>query len=105
VICTLGNFATKLLSGQPYGITRVHGKPQPRRFGTLDTLLFPIYHPAAALYTPAMLATLEDDFRQLPDLLAEPDAVPVSAPVPVPVAVPAPPAAVPAPEYAQLGLF
>src|SRR5919107_3827616 len=30
VVCTLGNFATKLLSGQPYGTTRVRGKPQPR---------------------------------------------------------------------------
>ena len=26
VVCTLGNFATKLLSGQPHGITRVHGR-------------------------------------------------------------------------------
>ena len=28
VVCTLGNFATKLLSGKPQGITRVHGQPQ-----------------------------------------------------------------------------
>ena len=30
VICTLGNFATKLLTGSPQGITRVHGEPQER---------------------------------------------------------------------------
>src|SRR5688500_10034839 len=28
VICTLGNFATKLLTGRPDGITKVHGTPQ-----------------------------------------------------------------------------
>ncbi len=31
VICSLGNFATKLLSGSPMGITRVHGQPQVQR--------------------------------------------------------------------------
>ena len=55
VICTLGNFATKLLSGQPHGITRVHGRAQPRRIGGVDLVLYPIFHPAAALYTPAMM--------------------------------------------------
>jgi uracil-DNA glycosylase family 4 len=69
VVCTLGNFATKLLSGQPYGITRVRGRPQRRRFGSLEVTLFPIYHPAAALYTPAMLETLRGDFARLPALL------------------------------------
>jgi uracil-DNA glycosylase len=106
VICTLGNFATKLLSGQPYGITRVHGRPQQRRFGTLDTLLYPIYHPAAALYTPAMLTTLEDDFRRLPELLSGMPAAPAPPPVPEPVVVMASPAvAERVPEHAQLGLF
>jgi uracil-DNA glycosylase family 4 len=28
VICTLGNFSTKLLRGDPTGITRVHGQPE-----------------------------------------------------------------------------
>ena len=28
VVCTLGNFSTKLLSGKPLGITRVHGVEQ-----------------------------------------------------------------------------
>jgi DNA polymerase len=34
--------------------------------------LFPIYHPAAALYTPSMLETLRADFARLPELLAQP---------------------------------
>jgi uracil-DNA glycosylase len=100
VICTLGNFATKLLSGQPYGITRVHGKPQPQRIGSVDLVLYPIFHPAAALYTPSMLETLRTDFAQLPEMLAE------RPPAPRPVPAMAVPAAIERePEYAQLGLF
>ena len=106
VVCTLGNFATKLLSGQPHGITRVHGKPQPLRIGGVDLVLYPIFHPAAALYTPAMMTTLEGDFARLPELLSGPAAAP---PAPVAVAAAAAPEPEPAferePEYAQLGLF
>jgi DNA polymerase len=32
-------------------------------------LLYPLYHPAAALYTPAMLTVLAEDFARLPGLL------------------------------------
>jgi uracil-DNA glycosylase len=69
VVATLGNFATKLLSGSPAGITRVHGREQSVRLGNSQVLLYPIYHPAAALYTQAMLGVLEEDFRRLPELL------------------------------------
>jgi uracil-DNA glycosylase family 4 len=102
VVATLGNFATKLLSGKPHGITRVHGKPQETRVAGRGVVLYPLYHPAAALYTPAMLRTLEEDFARLPGLLArdEPAAAPV---IPLFPASPAPAAAVPAQE--QLGLF
>ena len=79
VVATLGNFATKLLSGKQTGITRVHGIAQEVTLGGRSVLLYPLYHPAAALYTPAMLKVLEDDFRRLPGLL-EQEAV--SAPVP-----------------------
>ena len=69
VVATLGNFATKLLSGRQLGITRVHGQEQKTTIGGRDVLLYPIYHPAAALYTPAMLKVLESDFARLPELL------------------------------------
>src|SRR5205823_10822749 len=61
VIATLGNFATKLLSGRPLGITRVHGQEQALTVAGRSVLLYPLYHPAAALYTPAMLKVLEAD--------------------------------------------
>jgi uracil-DNA glycosylase family 4 len=72
VICTLGNFATKLLRGDPAGITRVHGQPETITVGRRTVRLYPIYHPAAALYTPRMLETLRDDFARLPALLEQP---------------------------------
>ncbi len=101
LVATLGNFATKLLSGKPHGITRVHGAPQEARVGGRSVTLYPLYHPAAALYTPAMLRTLEEDFRRIPTLLAR--AAPEPAPV-IPLA-PRPREAVPAALQEQLGLF
>ena len=70
VICTLGNFATKLLREDPAGITRVHGRPEVTTLGRRAVRLYPIFHPAAALYTPRMLETLREDFARLPELLA-----------------------------------
>ena len=88
VVATLGNFATKLLSGKQTGITRVHGQEQETHLGDRQVLLYPLYHPAAALYTPAMLQVLQEDFRRLPELLGkvvappEPEAPPLLAPEP-----------------------
>jgi DNA polymerase len=70
VICTLGNFSTKLLRGDPTGITRLHGRPEVLALGSRAVRLYPIYHPAAALYTPRMLQTLREDFARIPELLA-----------------------------------
>jgi uracil-DNA glycosylase family 4 len=97
VVATLGNFATKLLSGKSLGITRVHGQEQETTIGGLRVLLYPLYHPAAALYTPAMLKLLEDDFRRIPELLGR-----ATAPEPQPEEPLFVPTAQPA---VQLGLF
>ena len=106
VVCTLGNFATKLLSGKPDGITRVHGREQEVVLGGTRVLLFPIFHPAAALYTPRMLDLLEADFRNLPALLGRAPVAQEQAAV-RPAAQPTPPPPPAAPEAAavQLGLF
>jgi uracil-DNA glycosylase len=90
VVCSLGNFATKLLSGQPEGITKVRGVPQVRELGGRTVFLYPIFHPAAALYTPAMLERLRGDFQALPDLLTQPLPGEAAAPVPEPVPEPEP---------------
>jgi len=96
VVATLGNFATKLLSGRPTGITRVHGQEQETTLGGRRVLLYPIYHPAAALYTPRMLEVLESDFARLPELLGR-----EVAPPPEPVFL----TRVSAEPAVQLGLF
>ncbi len=69
VVCTLGNFATKLLRGDPTGISRLHGQPEVRTIGPRAVRLLPLLHPAAALYTPSNLETLRADFAQIPGLL------------------------------------
>ena len=105
VVCTLGNFATKLLRADPTGITRLHGRAEERQLGPRRVRLYPIYHPAAALYTPAMLATLRADFAA-PSRAAR-------APAPEQPEPPSPSpsrnSVVPEPELAlyaeQLGLF
>jgi len=99
IVATLGNFATKLLSGRPLGITRVHGQEQETTLGGRKVLLYPLYHPAAALYTPAMLKVLESDFARLPELLGR-----ALAPVEAPPAVELALVGAQAPAE-QLGLF
>src|SRR5918992_980449 len=87
VVCTLGNFATKLLTRSSRGIRSVHGRPQIHELGGRRVRIYPICHPAAALRTPAVKAELQEDFARLPELLAQP---PLDQPAPVPAA-PAPP--------------
>jgi uracil-DNA glycosylase len=93
LVATLGNFATKLLTGKPLGITRVHGQEQWTTLGGNRVQLYPLYHPAAALYTPKMLEVLEEDFARIPKLLGTED-------VPKPILQLAPPE-----PTVQLGLF
>jgi uracil-DNA glycosylase len=87
VICTLGNFATKLLRADTTGISRLHGQEEVRAIGTRAVRLYPLYHPAAALYTPSTLETLRADFARIPALLAQ---GPPDQPAPQPARPPAP---------------
>ena len=91
LVATLGNFATKLLTGKPLGITRVHGQEQDAMVGGLPVVLYPLYHPAAALYTRSMLDTLRTDFARIPELLAMPAPAQPEEPEPLVEEVPEPP--------------
>jgi uracil-DNA glycosylase family 4 len=86
VIATLGNFATKTITQSQVGITRCCGRPQERTVAGLDVIVYPLFHPAAALRTPKVLEQLRDDFSRLPQLLK-----PSPAPEPTPQAEPATP--------------
>jgi DNA polymerase len=111
VICTLGNFSTKLLRSDPTGISRLHGQAEVIVVGERAVRLYPLYHPAAALYTPSMLATLRSDFERIPALLAlgPPEQPPVpEEPMPEPEALEEVLEAMPDEEpdpAVQLGLF
>jgi uracil-DNA glycosylase len=87
VVATLGNFATRLLSGRPFGITKVHGQEHEVTLSSATVVLYPLYHPAAALYTPSMLRALEEDFARIPALLGRPEPEPRRAPEPKPPVV------------------
>lgn len=99
VVCTLGNFATKLLTRSSRGIMSVRGKPQVHELGGRWVRVYPLCHPAAGLRTPATLQALREDFHGLPALLEEPVPLPPGAPQ-APPAGPAEPAAA-----SQLDLF
>jgi len=70
VIGTLGNFATKLLTANPTGITKVRGTAQEHLMGGRNLYMLPLFHPAAGLRTPRVADQLREDFRLIPDLLA-----------------------------------
>jgi uracil-DNA glycosylase family 4 len=72
VVATLGNFATRLLTGARTPISRVRGTPQVHTLAGRPVFLMPLFHPAAALRTPSLVETLREDMARLPDLLREP---------------------------------
>jgi uracil-DNA glycosylase len=111
VIATLGNFSTRLLSGRQHGVSRVHGQARRATLGGNEVVLFPLYHPAAALYNPRLRPELEADVRRIPALLEHLAAAGAATEAPMPaVESPAAPLAVPDPPVSaraadQLELF
>jgi DNA polymerase len=112
VICTLGNFATKLLRNDQTGITRIHGRDEVRVVGPRAVRLLPLHHPAAALYTRSNLDLLREDFKRIPELLARPLPPQPEPELPPEPVVPEPELAAEEPERepevvaaSQLGLF
>ncbi len=64
-IVTMGNFATKFILRTDRGITKLHGRlEQTGRFK-----VFPVFHPAAAIYDRTKRESLEEDFRTLGEFL------------------------------------
>jgi uracil-DNA glycosylase len=117
VICTLGNFSTKLLRDDSTGISRLHGHEEVRMIGSLAIRLYPLYHPAAALYTPSTMEALRTDFQRIPSVLGLgppeqpepivelPDAIEEFVEAEAAVDAEEPPAAAVPEPAAQLGLF
>lgn len=66
IIVTLGRYSMAKFFGQE-SISRIHG--QPRRVN--DLLVFPMYHPAAALHQPRLRQDLFNDMKKLPSLIGQ----------------------------------
>jgi len=65
VVCTLGNFATQTILNKKVPISKVKARPaQVKGF-----LVFPLYHPAAALHQGWMREPLQEDFCKLKEFL------------------------------------
>ena len=65
VICPMGNSAIHSLIDSDKSVTELHGIP----FEIGNVTYFPMYHPAAALYTFQLRKVMEEDFRKLRGLL------------------------------------
>ena len=61
LVCSLGNWATQTLLEKKVGITKVRGQA----IRLKDFVLFPLFHPAAALHQGALLQPLREDFGKL----------------------------------------
>lgn len=67
-LVTMGNFATKFILKTDRGITGLHGRPQMAgRF-----IVYPVFHPAAAIYDRSKRDALEADFTALGERLKQP---------------------------------
>ena len=66
IICPMGNIALRSLLRKDTSISKAHGQPFPY---AESHLIFPLYHPAAALYVAKLRTVLEEDFQKLSKLL------------------------------------
>ncbi len=69
VICTLGRFATRLVAQTDASISSIRGRAKAMEVAGAPVVVLPVFHPAAALYTPANRTVLEEDFQKLRRLL------------------------------------
>ena len=72
VVVTLGNVALKtLLDDRRVIIGSMHGNPTPAALSGVETMLFPLYHPASIIYNRALAETYQEDLMKLRDYLDE----------------------------------
>lgn len=76
VVVTLGRHSTNCFLPD-LQISKIHGEPKRIRLqmkqnnDTLEVVILPLYHPAAALYNGAMRQTLVDDFMSIPTIITK----------------------------------
>jgi DNA polymerase len=69
VVVTLGALALRLVTGRPERLRDVHGQMLHALVQGRDVVVWPLYHPAAALHVPTLVDELRADARGLGRLL------------------------------------
>lgn len=72
IIVTLGRFSMYKFFGEGVSISRIHGMPRKIIWNGREILVFPMYHPAAALRQGSVLRDFESDFRKLREIIDGP---------------------------------
>ena len=67
IVATLGAHATRVMLKKNISISAVHGQ----QYEVDGFYVFPIFHPAAALYNRTNLSGLQEDFQKLKEILKE----------------------------------
>lgn len=75
MIVTLGRHSMSLFLSEAK-ISEVHGKPS--KMGGI--VYYPIYHPAAGLHQPRWKSIIEEDFKRIPEVLAQAASLPDEEP-------------------------
>jgi uracil-DNA glycosylase family 4 len=75
ILVALGRHAARTLFSEAglewRSMARQHGIPVEAVIEGVRLILFPTYHPAAALYNPGLRGSLEEDFRRIKKLLSK----------------------------------
>ncbi len=71
IIATLGRFSMAKFFG-PQSISRIHGQHRKILWKDVPVLVFPMYHPAAALRAGEVMREFINDFQKLSHLLKSP---------------------------------
>lgn len=69
IIVTLGRHPMKKFLPDAI-ISTVHGKPYEMTINGKQITIFPMFHPAAALYNRGLLKMVEEDFRKLKEIIS-----------------------------------
>ncbi|OGG19810.1 hypothetical protein A2721_01260 [Candidatus Gottesmanbacteria bacterium RIFCSPHIGHO2_01_FULL_47_48] len=69
IVVTLGRYSMYKFLGEGASISRVHGMPRKIAWNGKSILIFPMFHPAAALRQGAVMEQFEEDFKKLRSLI------------------------------------
>jgi DNA polymerase len=77
IIVTLGRYSMYKFLGEGVSISRVHGQARTVIWGDKRIIIFPMFHPAAALRDGMVARKFEDDFKKLRQLVNKAEQLPL----------------------------